>query len=107
MTPAEIIADLDFALGENGTLVEFTREGQSSLTGVPATIRGYSAEELAAGIDQAARKAIVSPTSFAAWPSIPVEGDRVITASRTYRVQTVDAIEIAGVIVRIELEIMG
>lgn len=87
-----------------------------------ALVRAISAEEIAAGINQANRKVILSPTEIAAagWPvgespsttvanpSIPRANDKCIFEGRTWNVVApVNPIYVNDVLVRIELQVAG
>lgn len=67
MTPAASIADLDAFLAEDGEDVRIRPRGDLTGDGVVvrAFVRGYRPDELAGGVQQGDREAIISPTGLA------------------------------------------
>jgi hypothetical protein len=121
MTPAFAIAALDRMLASNGedvVLQKIVAGAVSASVTVRAMVRGYRPEELLAGIVQEDRLVICSPSEIdaAGWPGTPdglederepARGDRVSIAGRVHSVQAATGIRLAGVLVRIEMQVRG
>ena len=115
MTEAEAaINDLDReleAVGEDVTLIRFSDDGlQTPLCEVPcrAGVRAYAPQQLQT-MAGAARdsQVILSPTSLKGFPGLPRRDDRVVLdkGRRQTNVQTVAPINVAGTLVRLELQV--
>ncbi|KFC73200.1 hypothetical protein FG93_01944 [Bosea sp. LC85] len=107
--PAAAISDLDQELGESGQSVTLSRPagGPADLV-CQAFVRGYKPEQLVGAITQQDSLVILSPTALAAvaWP-VPEGGDRVKVGAVWKRVQAAGPIYMAGVLVRVELQVLG
>lgn len=125
MTPAEVIADLDASLREDGEDIRLQRLalGPGGLQ-IPfevtcrAFVRGYQPQELVAGITQQDKKVILSPTQIvaASWTSgrsahedarVPMKGNRIILNSGPATVQAAAGLYVAGTLARLELQVRG
>jgi|SRR5579885_1059441 len=113
------IAALDEALaavGEDIVLRRVVGEDPST-TNIDVTcravVRTFEPEELVGGIAQTMSKVIISPSeiSAAGWPgvtpNIPQRLDQVVIAGRVKDIEAVDPIYVRGVVVRIELQVLG
>lgn len=102
---AEIVA-LDAALARAGQDVVLKRT--SSGTGdVPlrAAVRGFRPDELVGGIKQGDRSVVISPSRLG---GVPVKaGDALVIAGKRHNVETVDLINVQGVLVRLNLVVRG
>lgn len=112
MTPAGWIAQLDRMLARAGTSVSISRAADgdapsAQVDDVPATVRGYDAAALPAGINQAAVKIIVSPSALGGFE--PRRGDFVTVAGETDRriVLAVAPIRVGATVVRFEIAARG
>lgn len=113
MTPAQAIADLDRELAEHGQDVVLERvvaNAREIRRPSRAFVRGYRADELSGGIIQGDSLVILSPSSM------PAEftdanrlrrSDRIFVSNRPKQVQYVDPVEVAGVIVRYNVQVRG
>jgi hypothetical protein len=78
-----------------------------------ALVRTFEPEGLVGGIAQTMSKVIISPSEIntAGWPSsglnIPQRLDQVIIADRVKDIEAVDPIYVRGVLVRIEMRVLG
>ena len=108
--PAAAISDLDQELGESGQSVTLSRPGAGAVADLvcQAFVRGYKPEQLVGEITQQDSLVILSPTALAAgaW-QVPEVGDRVKVGAVWKRVQAAGAIYMAGVLVRVELQVLG
>lgn len=126
MTAAEqAIADLDAALaadGEDIRLVRLTLAAGGVQIPFEVTcrafVRGYRPEELVGSIDQQDSFVILSPGEIARkqWTSgrpstedrrIPMKGNRAFIAGRPCNVEAATGVYLAGLLVRIELQVKG
>ena len=125
MTPAQAIADLDFALSEAGEPCVLRRPGFIGMTPAPvdvtvmARVRTYKPSQIAGATLQGDSTAVLSPTEIiaAGWPGtdpgdgtdarVPREGDRLIVAGRARAIVSADPVYIAGVLVPINLQVRG
>lgn len=112
MTPTAAIAALDRQLAAHGqsvTLRRFTGVG-SARTFTDATVRAfvrdYRPDELAGGIVQGDTVVTLSPTDVAAG-GLPKIGDKVVIDGRERTVQAAPPVRIAGMVVRINLQVRG
>jgi hypothetical protein len=111
---------LDQALAAAGQTVALTcRNPSVTLTDIPASVRGYSPQELTSNITQQDSKVILSPTQInnATWPGTQVPGTPDIRIPNKNRgdtctingvARTVQAgvgIYVKDVLVRIELQV--
>lgn len=113
MTPTAAIAMLDRQIHDHGEDVQL--RAQSAPTdgtadvAVRAFVRGFQPEELASGVQQNDSKAILSPSSLAG--TAFADGFKrlavMVINGRARRVENVDPIRIAGVVVRIEAWVKG
>ena len=129
MTPAAAISMLDRQLAAHGERVRLQRLtlGPAGIQ-VPfsvrcrAFVRGFEPEELVGGIKQTDSKVILSPTEIMrkAWPGpaigqqppgqdrrIPVKDDRVFIKGKPRNVDAATGIYLNGVLVRIEMRVIG
>lgn len=84
-----------------------------------AVVRGYRPEELVGGIAQGDSQVILSPSEIrsSGWPdpgglpsgsaSLPKKGDKLIVQGRMRTIEAVAPIQVAGELVRIDLQIRG
>ena len=123
--PAEYIADLNAELADGGEDVRLQRLTLAAgSVQIPfevvcrAFVRGYEPAELVAGITQQTSKVILSPTEIAQaqWTSgrpgnedrrVPTKGNRIFIAGRARNVEAATGKYVAGVLVRIELQVAG
>lgn len=119
MTPASAIDMLDRFLAENGEdvilrrLVGLGPESTDEDIPVRAHVRGLREDELIAGATQDDRMLIMSPTEITAanWPggvfSLPSANDKAVVADVVCNAEFVNAIRMAGQVVRIEMRVRG
>jgi hypothetical protein len=131
MTPEALIADLDSALLESGEDIRLQRlvTGPNntqlvvSQVDCRARVRGVgNPSELVAGNTQLQSDVIISPTEISAknWPGpatsaaaaiadrrIPIKSDRVFMKGKPCTVEFAHGKYVAGVLVRIEMRVMG
>lgn len=126
MTEAEQdIADLDAALAADGETIELQRLLGTQLIPVKVTcrafVRGYAPNELIGGITQQDSKVIISPTEItrAGWPGpqtppftnqdrrVPKKNDRAIIAGKPRSVEASVGFYVGGILVRIEMRVLG
>ena len=126
MTPATAISMLDRQLaahGEDIRLQKLTGTQQIPFEVVcRAFVRGYSPNELLAGISQSDVQVIISATQIDAqsWPGpslttalptqdrrIPTKGDRVYIKGKPRNVESAQGIYLDGTLVRIEMRVLG
>lgn len=128
MTPAEAIAALDDALEAAGDQITLRRlVGTANQVPFSATLpahpRGYRASEMVSGVQQGDTRVIISPTHIEAsgWPGasparlgdegldrrVPRKGDEVWIQGRKRAVESCDPIYMAGVLVRLILQVRG
>lgn len=137
MTPDAAVSMLNSQLAKHGEDIELIRT--TGLTGPQAAaygvicrafVRGYSAEELIAGITQSDSKVILGPTEIEAsgWPGpetarettsgtpissttgdirIPRKNDKAVIAGRQRNIEASVGLYMAGVLVRIEMRVAG
>ena len=84
-----------------------------------AVVRGYRPEELVGGIAQGDSQVILSPSEIrsSGWPdpggspsgsaSLPKKGDKLIVQGRMRTIEAVAPIQVAGELVRIDLQVRG
>lgn len=86
-----------------------------------ATVRSYEPRELVGGIIQGDTRLVLSPTEIerAQWPGpgavpaspgdrrVPRKGDRVVIQGRARTVEAATPVYVAGVLVRLELQVRG
>jgi hypothetical protein len=113
------IAALDEALKAVGQDIVLRRVlgANSSTTNVDVTcralVRTFEPEELVGGIAQTMSKVIISPSEINAadWPggdpNIPQRLDQVIIAGHVKNIEAVNPIYVRGVLVRIEMRVIG
>lgn len=124
------IAELDKSLAEDGEDIILRRVvGATNQAFIDVTcrafVRGYAANELIGGITQQDSKVILSPTQinaanwpggqpvsnaqFQADPRIPSKnrGDKCVMGGRVRNVESATGIPIDGVLVRIEMRVLG
>ena len=124
MTPEQVRADYRGAMGRVGETVTLRRESDDPATvsnGVLARVVGFTAQELASGIDQGARKLIVlaedveREITAGRWPA-PAGGqaailknDIIIVRGAPLSVESVDdsTRRVAGVLVAYEIVATG
>ncbi len=76
-------------------------------------VRSFEPEELAVGLAQTMSKVIISPRKIyaAGWPGvsphIPERLGQVVIAGRVKDIEAVDPIYVRGVLVPIELQVLG
>lgn len=104
MTPGQAIGMLDRQMAAHGSTVTFWRGADTR--DMKAVVRSFHADEFVGLLQQGDRKVVVSPTSFGAFGA-PEAQDRVIIAEQPFTVQTVELVEIAGVVVRANLVVRG
>lgn len=126
MTSAEAIADLDAALASEGEDVVLRRGAQAPFTDltVRAHVRHIRPDEVSGGIVAGDSMVTISPTGLdqAAWMAAagsvgaapfavdrrpPKVGDRIIVQGRLRRVEHAAPILMAGVLVRINMQVRG
>lgn len=127
MTPAESIARLDAALARSGSPITLQRLAASggevtvaaSVTCKAAVRRGgATAGGVGGSTAPTAETVVISPTEIdtADWTSgrtgtgeemVPMKGNRVVIGGRKLAVETATAVRVQGVIVRIELTVIG
>lgn len=125
MTPAEVIADLDASLDEDGEDIRLVRLTQGpNGTQIPfevicrAFVRGYDPDELSGAITQQDSKVILSPTQIIAaqWTSgrpanedgrVPMKGNRVFIQGRARNVEAAVGKYLPTDLVRLELQVRG
>lgn len=110
MTPAESIADLDRMLAEDGEDVRVRL--RTDLVGegvvVRAFVRGYRPDELAGGVQQGDREAIISPTGVTAAGLQGLErGMKIFVGGRITNVEFANPVRQRGEIVRWNLWLRG
>lgn len=124
-TPEGAIARLDASLARRGESIQLQR-AVGIVAGLPsyasvtcrALVRNYKPEELAQGILHGESLVILSPTEIisAAWTSgratgedarVPMPNNRVVIAGRPRIVKAAVPFYMAGVLVRIELQVQG
>lgn len=110
------------ARGEDVVLRRISGSG-ASITNTDVTcravVRGYRPEELGGGIAQGDSQVILSPSEIRAsgWPdpggspsdaaSLPRKGDKLIVKGRMRTIEAVAPIQVAGELVRIDLQVRG
>jgi hypothetical protein len=107
MTPAQAIASLDSQLAAHGEVVSLQHmtAGAVASTDTPkAFVRDYRSDELVGAIEQGDRKVILSATGVT---GLPKANDRVVVAGRTFNVQAVETVRLAGTVVRHNLRVRG
>ncbi len=84
-----------------------------------AVVRGYRPEELVGGIAQGDSQVILSPSEIrsSGWPdpggsppgsvSLPRKGDKLIVQGRMRTIEAVAPLQVAGELVRIDLQVRG
>ncbi len=102
MKPSHAIAMLDRQLTRHGQNVS-VRRGVGAVRSGPGFVRGYEVEKIAGLITLADRKVILSPTDFGS--DLPRAGDDFSTAGKLGKVQDVEPIHLADVLVRIEMRV--
>lgn len=130
MTPTAAISMLDRQLSAHGEDIRLQiAYGTQKIpfeVKCRAFVRGYSADELVAGITQSDSKVIISPTEIDAqgWPGpglttlphgqdrrIPVGGlqsnETCFIKGKARKVKSAQGIYLAGVLVRIEMSVLG
>jgi hypothetical protein len=113
MTPAQAIAMLDRQIAKHGQPVVLRRvvaNAAATEATVSAFVRGYKPDELVAGIVQGDTLVTLSPTSVAGTPfspAVPRRGDKVLIDGRLRSVELADPVSIAGVMVRLNLQVRG
>lgn len=125
MTPAEMIADLDAELADDGEDIRLQRltlgpGGQQIPFEVVcrAFVRGYDPQELVGGITQTDSRVIMSPTQIIAhqWTSgatgnqdkrVPIKGNRAFIAGKPRNVEAAMGKYVDGELVRIEMRVLG
>jgi hypothetical protein len=119
---ATTIQRLDASIARTGEPVILRRGVSAPFTDLPVTahVRGYQADEIAGGIMAGDLRVIISATGLdnPAWiAATPVNGtvdrripkinDKIIVQGRSRAVQTVNAIHIANLLTRIEMQVRG
>ncbi|HEY4136491.1 MAG TPA: hypothetical protein VGO34_14900 [Alphaproteobacteria bacterium] len=109
MTPAAAIAMLDRQLAEHGGDILLTRAAPAASTTVRAQVRGYSGAELAGSIQQGDSRVILSPTQLnaAAPPWLPQRDDKAVIDGKTFNIEDAVPTRLAGVLVRLDLQVRG
>lgn len=128
MTPDDALSSLDRQLASSGEDVILQRlVGSANQVVIPgkvrAFVRNYEPRELVGSVIQGDSKVTVSPTDIenARWPGprvvravpdatdarIPRKDDRVVIAGKTRTVQAAAPIYLAGVLIRIDLQVRG
>jgi hypothetical protein len=106
-TPAEAIRKLDAALSKTGQDVSLVAIPAAS-EGVRAFVRGYRPDELAGSIRQGDREVVISPTGLVGTAFEDPEAiAKVEIAGRRTNVEGVEPVYLAGVLVRINLQVRG
>lgn len=131
-SPAAVIARLDAALARRGEDIVLQRltlgPGNSQIpfaVTVRALVRGLDPVDLVEGEAQQRSRVVLSPSEIdrAGWPGpaavaagqapaaadrrVPVDGDRAVIAGVARRIEAAVGIRMAGVLVRIELQVLG
>jgi hypothetical protein len=135
MNASQAIRMLDAALAKHGEDIVLKRiTGTTNQTTVSVTcrafVRGFAPQEQVAGLGAAHgdRQALIAPTlviisttqiDAAVWPAaptspapavdprIPRRGDIMVMGGRNRVVQSADAVSLGGIIVRINVQVMG
>lgn len=127
MTPEAAIAALDRGIEQSGQPIQLLRSVGAAPNAVVvavdivAMVRGYSATDLLGDVAQGDRVVTLSPTTLAAtqWPGgrapdymvepeVPLRTtDRVTIDGRTFNIQSATPFKIAGVLVKIKLNVRG
>ena len=114
MTPEQVIAALDRQLAKHGepvTVIHFTALSGNPRPSVKAEnikafVRPVKAEELAGSIDQTASNVVLSPTDVGAL--LPLKkGDKIVIQERERNIELPKPILLNGVVVRINLVVLG
>lgn len=113
-TPTELIEDLDAALLDAGTAITIRRytaptgtpRPKTDISAIPAAVRAAKAEELVEGVDQTASTVVVSPTGLAAILPL-LKGDKAVIDGRERNIELPKPISVQGVLVRIDLLVLG
>jgi hypothetical protein len=125
MSALSHISALDRGLAARGEDVVLRRIGGSGATATSvdvtcrAVVRGYRPEELVGGIAQGDSQVILSPSEIrsSGWPdpdgspsgsaSLPRKGDKLIVQGRMRTIEAAAPIQVAGELVRIDLQVRG
>ena len=110
------------ARGEDVILRRISGSGPSATSidvACRAVVRGYRPEKLVGGIAQGDSQVILSPSEIrsSGWPdpgglpsgsaSLPKKGDKLIVQGRMRTIEAVAPIQVAGELVRIDLQVRG
>lgn len=114
MTPTEAIAALDEALriaGVDAVLrrVSGTAQTVTNTCNLRVNVRQFKPVELVGEVKQGDRQVILSPTEMTAqsFPAPPRRNDKLLLRGKQYNIEAVDPIEMANVLVRVELIVRG
>lgn len=114
ISPETLICDLDNALRDAGQPVTMRRLtlGPTGLqvhfdVEMRANVRPVKPEQLIAGIDQAQRRVILSPTGLAGFPAPIRKNDKCVIDGVVTNVEFVKPIRVDDVLVRVELTVTG
>lgn len=104
-TPAGMLSRLDASLAAHGQTISIRRTGGSSLSSVPAFVRGYKPEHIAGLIHAGDMQVIVSASSLTSYGA-PAAGDLVEIAGKLGTVQEdVEAIRIGTTLIRVNMRV--
>lgn len=112
MTPAAAITALDRQLAAHGQdviLRRYTGVGQartSTDATVRAFVRDYRPDEIVGGIAQGDTEVTLSPTGVLAG-GLPKRGDQVVIDGTPRTIQGAPPVRLAGMVVRINLQVRG
>lgn len=112
LTPAQARRDYARALGDHGERVGLRRygSGAASADDLRARVRGFTAQELASGLDQGSRKVILLAEDVEAsgFPTLR-KNDLLVVRGAEKSIESVDdsTRRIAGVLIAYELTVMG
>ena len=108
MSPADMIADLDAILAEDGTDVVFRQVNKAPTPDVDTPIKGHvrdaDGNEGGNGVASVRSVVIISPTGL---PALPKRLDKIVVDGKVRTVQLPRFKRIQGQVVRIELDCEG
>lgn len=106
-TPITAVAELDQALTKAGQDVILVSLPSTEKT-VRASVRGYRPEELTGVIVQGDREVVISPTGLVGTVFVDPETiEKVVIAGRRTNVEGMEPVYLAGVLVRVNLQVRG
>lgn len=105
MTPAQAIAMLDRQVAKHGQTVKLKR-GAGALTDVRGFVRGFKPSELVGTLQQGDSSVVLSPSVLGVL-GIPTKGNKVVIATSSATVQSVEQVRLDDVLVRVNLVVRG